>query len=464
VTVTDIDPRDTAPGIETPDYLQSATMAALDAVMKSPEARAVGEAVARAVELWEAGQPHPDGRRRRRRRHDLRDSLVVAAGALVADLVRQTNPKGHPGWVWRQLGNNTFKDALFGAELFRALVSGMAGAGLIHVEPGENYFRKYDFGGGAVRTTNSGRATRIRATAALLEMVKAHGIAVVATRPHFRRPPPISNLTLKGTTEWRRGRRSEGVPMRVNDDDTTQALRSRVHRINVFMDTVEIAGANVDGLHRGFNMGDHPAFAWNKGGRLYAHGRSSYQQIKAASRLDILLNGEPVREIDIRASFLTVLHGRTGTDFIPGPDPYQVEGVERSFIKSWVTASIGAGKPLARWPDRIVEDYAEDRSIDLEEVAPVARVAEAACSKYPLLHELERVGLSWADLMFTESEAIMATMEGLMEQGIPSLPVHDSLVVPWRSTEATERLLIRHYQRLARVTPLLKRSSGDWDT
>jgi hypothetical protein len=451
------------PASPTFDDLASAAKATLDATMRSSEALAVAEAVVCAVEAWEVLQPLPEGKKRGHRRADQRASLVVATGALVADLLRQTNPKGQAGWVWRQLGNNTFKDTPFGAELFRALITGMKGTELIQVAPHENRFKAIDWGDGQITTYNTGTATRFRATPALLEIVQGHGIAVTATRPHFRRPPPIRNLSLKATTEWHRGRRYEGESMSVPDNETTHALRARVHSINVFLDTVEIAGANLDGLHRGFNMGDHPDFAWNKGGRLYAHGRSSYQQIKAASRLDILLNGQEVCEIDIRASYLTLLHGLTGTPFHPGQDPYRVEGRDRDIIKAWITASIGAGRPLERWPDRIVKDFADGRRIDLEAYAPVAAVADAACSKYPLLHELERVGLSWADLMFWESEAIIATMEGLMEQGIPSLPVHDSLLVPWRATKTTEELLVKNYRKLAKVTPLLKATTGDWD-
>ena len=37
---------------------------------------------------------------------------------------------------------------------------------------------------------------------------------------------------------------------------------------------------------------------------------------------------------------------------------------------------------------------------------------------------------TWADLMFDESRVIVAAMQGLMRDGVPSLAVHDSLILP----------------------------------
>ena len=56
-----------------------------------------------------------------------------------------------------------------------------------------------------------------------------------------------------------------------------------------------------------FNNGDHPKFNWNMGGRLYSYGESNYQQMESADRLRMTINGEEVCEIDIRASYLTIL-------------------------------------------------------------------------------------------------------------------------------------------------------------
>jgi hypothetical protein len=71
--------------------------------------------------------------------------------------------------------------------------------------------------------------------------------------------------------------------------------------------------------------------------------------------LRIAIGGEPVAELDIAASHLTLLHGLLG---LPAPqgDPYEVEGLPRDVVKGWVTATIGKGSPvLRRWAKQTKE-------------------------------------------------------------------------------------------------------------
>ncbi len=46
--------------------------------------------------------------------------------------------------------------------------------------------------------------------------------------------------------------------------------------------------------------------------------------------------------------------------------------------------------------------------------------------KFPLLARWNTLEETWADLMWLESEAIVATMLELMEKGVPTLPIHDA--------------------------------------
>ena len=59
--------------------------------------------------------------------------------------------------------------------------------------------------------------------------------------------------------------------------------------------------------------------------------------------------------------------------------------------------------------------------------------------------------------MFRESEIIVSTMLRLArEHDIPSMPVHDSLIVPLSEVETSKRLLDEEFVRLTGVTPTLK--------
>ncbi len=76
--------------------------------------------------------------------------------------------------------------------------------------------------------------------------------------------------------------------------------------------------------------------------------------------------------------------------------------------------------------------------------------------KFPLLARWNTLEETWADLMWLESEAIVATMLELMEEGLPSLPVHDSLLVPASKAKMAQEALSPHYRKICGVTPVLK--------
>jgi len=64
---------------------------------------------------------------------------------------------------------------------------------------------------------------------------------------------------------------------------------------------------------------------------------------------------------------------------------------------------------------------------------------------------------TWADLMFSESKVIIGTMVALMKmRAIPSLAVHDSLIVAQEHEEWTCAVLNSCYFHHLRVKPLIK--------
>ena len=62
--------------------------------------------------------------------------------------------------------------------------------------------------------------------------------------------------------------------------------------------------------------------------------------------------------------------------------------------------------------------------------------------------------------MCRESEIIVSTMLRLaIEHGIPSMPVHDSLIVPLSEAETSKRILDEQFVKLTGVRPTLKTST-----
>jgi hypothetical protein len=207
-----------------------------------------------------------------------------------------------------------------------------------------------------------------------------------------------------------------------------------------------------------FHNGDNPNFLWNMGGRLYSqHFKDSYQVMSGEERLKMTINGEPVAEIDIRASYLTIFLSMHGIQ-LPEGDPYALPGLGpelRDAVKKWMVATFGNSKPIVRWPKRMLQ-----RSPELRQHR-VSTIAKAALTKYPTLkawgQPLRNRTHGWADLMWMESNVMQSTMLELKrEHRMPSLSVHDSLIVPAHSAETARAVLEAKFQSQREVIPQLK--------
>ena len=221
-------------------------------------------------------------------------------------------------------------------------------------------------------------------------------------------------------------------------DHTTASLKLQadVFELNEYLAKQSIEG----GVHRGyvriFQNGDHPAFDWNFGGRLYSQpaGDTNYQQLKGTQRRKMTINGAPVVEIDIRASYLTIFHAWHGVQLDREADPYAIRGlgkIGRDAVKLWMVATFGSTKPLTRWPRELVKDYNESHRAPLDRKRfSVAKIRDKVIAQYPLVarwgQPFEGRVRNWADLMFDESRVVIDTMLFLKRQrDIPSLAVHE---------------------------------------
>jgi hypothetical protein len=194
------------------------------------------------------------------------------------------------------------------------------------------------------------------------------------------------------------------------------------------------------------------------GGRLYSqHFTESYQVEGGDKRLKMTINGEPVAEIDIRASYLTIFLSLHGIQ-LPEGDPYELPGFgleHRNAVKQWFVATFGNSKPIVKWPKRMRE-----KTPELSQYKP-STITKAALAKYPALatwgQPLGTVTYGWADLMWFEGNVMLFTMLELKrEHQVPSLSVHDSLIVPASSAETARAVLSQKFQDQRRVIPLLK--------
>jgi hypothetical protein len=197
------------------------------------------------------------------------------------------------------------------------------------------------------------------------------------------------------------------------------------------------------------------------GGRLYSQGDDNFQLMKEEDRLRMTIDGEPVCEIDIRASYLTIYHAwfDQHLDWARNSNPYDLPGVPQDIAKTWFVATFGYDKHLQRWPKEATRDYKKRKGRKLGKDLPLKVVRQKALEKFPVLKNWGKRKGTWAELMYQESAAVVSTMLRLKrEYQVPSLSVHDSLIVPISKRKMAEELLSEEYFRLTKTKPHLETS------
>jgi hypothetical protein len=380
--------------------------------------------------------------------------LQSAIGAFVADLLGACNDREANGWTWRSLNKTGFTGHTVSFRDFNAVVTAWLACGLLERVAGFKETIEFD-PGDPIRVR--GEASRFRATLKLLAVCAEHGITPLNASEHFAYRLPEHPLRLNASSRTVAHWKEPGRPMRFARNEQTARLEEPIKELNAFLAQHVISGAMHRWFHRTFNMGDEEGFAWNKGGRLYSDGKGSYQSVPRPERLKMTIDGESVCEIDIRASYLTILHAlhHVPFDVSTEVDPYQIAGIPRNVVKAWVTVRFGTKGTRTRWPSDAIERYAEDNAgADLRKFK-IKDVEREFCARFPLMGRWRELKETWADLMWLESEAVVSTVTLLMRSGVPSLPVHDSLIVPVSAEAMASDILSNNYNHVCGVTPAL---------
>jgi hypothetical protein len=434
--------------------LDDALYAALLSRSHSDQARALVDAVTNLVTEHEVAASTRTNKRDKKKL-----ALRLAVERLLADLLQAQASDTNKGYVYRPLRPEAFTGQAVSYRTFRSLVDVMLTLGLLEEYKG---FQAWSDGFG-VPVPWIRKATRYRATEALLGIFHQHSVKAANFHQHFLIPLPDNPLRLRTSSRRNEyGTKISGRPKRFEHTAATMKLEQEVKDLNKFLDGFELRG----GIHRGyirvFNNGDHPKFDWNMGGRLYSYGEFNYQQLDRTQRLRMAINSEPVCEIDIRASYLTIFHALYDEPFDPTNDPYDVKGLgpeARDVVKMWITASFGNNAPITKWPKELVAKHREKTGETLGKRYPASKVGEMVTQAFPLLRRIGEMvdgrERGWAELMYIESKAVLSTMIALMHGRVPSLAVHDSLVVPLSSWHETMINLAHWYVRFVGAWPVL---------
>lgn len=403
------------------------------------------------------------------RRKKPSDELHQALRMMVAALLKEASIRTD-GYLFRSMGRDSFKNQGFtdcpvGYRPFKTVVDGLKGKGYLEVVTG---FKE------SVNVHDRGIATRFRATPKLIALAEQYGIRLPDWASHFTmlpRPKAVrAPIQLRADSRKdKKGKKHKGG--RVDFDPAHPAAyryAKQVHDINTFFADQDIQPAECHfAFTRIFAQGDHRDYRWNKGARLYSYAfGKSYQQMPRVARPErgdhigrenITINGEPVVEVDISASYLTILHKLMR---VPLPaDPYDIPGVPRKVAKIWVTITLGHTGFHSRWPDAAKRRYSSNHpngAADLQRDFPFGKTQRKILDHLPLLKDWPTNPVTWADLQFLESSAVVDAVHELATRyGVPALPLHDAVIVPRSKAELAKQVLSTCFQGHVGVLPTL---------
>lgn len=379
----------------------------------------------------------------------------MVLGALLADLIK-LDRKGLCGA--HGMAKSDFpKGRGFGHSVFVTVKDALIRNDLLQQYEGTQQFNNFEnlYTGAPVTISSSGWVSRFRLSERALEaMAEVLGPDGEWNkhwqRRVFRGPTNLSKepaVTLRAKAVGPSYNRTKGRRMLADPTDPkVVAMTAEIEEHNQFLLTRGVSGFAFEGLRRHFLNGDQDGFDWQYHGRFYAKRKTQgAERMTPSDRLQhIVLADQKVGEVDLRASQLTLLCALTGSKLIAGNDPYKIKGLDRELVKHWLTKTLGRGDAEGkRWTKKAKEYYLGIKPDgDLSNDHIFSSYSKAILSHYPILDQLGSKGVPGVlELQFIESEIIRGAMAKLRHQDIPSLPVHDSLIVTIGAMQAAEEAL-----------------------
>ena len=304
------------------DYLKYATYMSLSYTPKSNQAKAFAASIAALLKTNQTRQ------RKLKEQDELQFDKAVAL--ILGDLllahdegIRNTGEKSNNGLSYHPMSANYFTDLIVGYEMFHKVVHGLEELGLIVIYDGKNS-RPTDWGEG-VKTYFGGLATRFKPLHLLLVKAAQHGMSEESFHEHFHVVMPSNVVEVRASKEPG-GKR--GKKMKLSSFPRSQQIINDITAINDFLSTFTYEGMVFTGLRRLFNEGDRGNFDFNLGGRLYPSGSLGYMGMNSLERSSITISEEAIVEIDINASYLTILHALKDIAMPEAEDMYAIGGLQ----------------------------------------------------------------------------------------------------------------------------------------
>lgn len=220
------------------------------------------------------------------------------------------------------------------------------------------------------------------------------------------------------------------------DTDETRRYRAEMAKINAFLAEAELELASDRTsrlaieprknrtLHRTFNLppwqeDDAPRF--DLGGRLFG---GWWENVPSEVRCRIRIEGEAVAELDFASMFPRLAFLKLGLA-PPRGDLYVVPGLEdpkhRDGVKGMMNTLLFASGPKLRLPPEFKKHLPRGWT--------ARDVRKAIVDRHSSLEPAFERGLG-LELMFMESQILVAVLLRLIDEDIVALPLHDGLITP----------------------------------
>jgi hypothetical protein len=392
---------------------------------------------------------HPTAQKRADRPRPIRfQELHKAVCTVIASLVYFS--KGEAGSiVWRPLGAENYTGGEVSRKQFKRVVSYLTEHGYLQVSS-----QGHDYG---LRETlksfdpkakpevikdgvrGHGKATRWVTTESWSKICdEGLGLRDSNVLSHFVSPP--THPKPKELTSVVVLRKPEPSADQLAHLETQPAFQEQVRLmedLNEWLLSFTCSGLSFNGLQRHFHRLSSQHY-----GRLHA----PFQNMKSETRRYLIETGQlrindcRVAEVDVSSSQPHLLWGRYCFDKEPDwHDLYRVimermsrinyPGLTRELIKKDVVEMIGRKAAATRTHSKTEDPNKVERQRLIVERTPW------------LNGYFDDEAYSQAQLVHTESEALLMAMQILRKGGIPSLPIHDSLIVGQTAPDAAERAI-----------------------
>lgn len=178
---------------------------------------------------------------------------------------------------------------------------------------------------------------------------------------------------------------------------------------------------------------------------------------KMVRRSSLLIEGEPIAEVDIVAAVPSIVYAELGA--VPADDPYNLPDlpqVDRDLVKIVVMQLLWtAYGPKFRLPPNV-------RTLIDSELTAATIVEAIRRHNEPIGEVLGNASPAGPRLQRLESDIIIRSALKAHAAGISALPLHDALIVPRSQAGAAEQCLKEAFHERLGQTPRVK-TEKDWD-